>query len=61
VETLPQDDDLDDFDEPLEDCYECGGELWIIAECFDDTCCCDDPAAEHDVIPCPVCNPGGRE
>jgi hypothetical protein len=46
-----------DFDDG---CYECGGEGWILDECFEDTCCCANPDAQHDYIPCPVCNPKGR-
>lgn len=42
------------------ECYECGGEGWIVDDCFEDTCCCADPECEHDVIPCPNCNPRGE-
>ena len=45
--------DLKDFDS--EDCYECGGEGYIVADCFEDSCCCADPELEHGLIPCPVC------
>jgi hypothetical protein len=41
-----------------EDCYECGGEGYIVADCFEDTCCCADPESEHGLIPCPLC--GGK-
>jgi hypothetical protein len=41
------------------DCYECGGEGWLTADCFEDSCCCVDPETEHGVIPCPICNPRG--
>lgn len=44
-----------------EGCFECGGEGWIMADCFEDTCCCADPEEEHGVIPCPNCNPTGGE
>ena len=50
---------IDDFDDE-DGCYECGGEGWITAECFEDTCCCADPEAEHGSIPCPLCNPKGH-
>lgn len=46
----------DDYDEPDQDCYECGGEGWITDDCFEDTCCCLDPDEEHGIIPCPRCN-----
>lgn len=49
----------DDF-EDHEDCYECGGEGWIVGDCFEDACCCADPETDHDIIPCPNCNPTGR-
>lgn len=51
----PEDDE--DFDE--EGCYECGGEGWVVADCFEDTCCCADPDTQHGLIPCPLCNPIG--
>ena len=43
-----------------DECYECGGERWVTADCFEDTCCCLDPETEHGVEPCPLCNPEGR-
>lgn len=49
-----------DPDEDSNDCEQCGGEGWITAECFEDTCCCADPDEEHGSIPCPNCNPEGR-
>jgi hypothetical protein len=45
--------------EDEEECGECGGEGWITADCFEDTCCCAYPDLQHGVIPCPVCNPSG--
>ena len=46
--------------DPADDgCYECGGEGWVTADCFEDTCCCVDPELEHGVEPCPLCNPKG--
>lgn len=38
-----------------EPCYECDDEGWILADCFEDTCCCADPELSHEYIPCPVC------
>lgn len=49
-------DELDiNEDSADEECYECGGEGFVLDDCFEDTCCCADPETEHDVIPCPVC------
>lgn len=71
MDTRPHDtDDFDESDalddppagdEELEECYECGGEGFIIDECFEDSCCCEDPASDHDVIPCPVCSQKGKQ
>lgn len=52
---------LSDFDdhEPFDDdeeCYECGGEGFVVDDCFEDTCCCADPETEHGIIPCPNCS-----
>jgi hypothetical protein len=47
----------DNGDPASEPCYRCDGDGYIIADCFEDTCCCADPELEHDVIPCPVCTP----
>jgi hypothetical protein len=41
------------------DCGECDGDGYVTADCFEDTCCCADPEAEHGVEPCPICNPDG--
>ena len=44
------------FDDGENDgCYECGGEGFIVDDCFEDTCCCADPELQHGLIPCPVC------
>lgn len=39
-------------------CYRCDGDGYIVADCFEDTCCCADPELEHDLIVCPVCGIG---
>lgn len=39
-------------------CYECGGEAYVEADCFEDTCCCADPETSHGFIVCPNC--GGK-
>ena len=45
----------DDYiDEIGDDCGMCE-DGWMIDDCFEDTCCC----ANHDLVPCPQCNPGG--
>ena len=49
-----------DFDDMYEECFECNGEGWILDDCFEDTCFCLNPEEDHDLIPCPVCNPGGK-
>jgi hypothetical protein len=46
----------DEFED--EDCDTCGGEGWVTAECFEDTCCCADPDTQHGLIRCPTC--GGK-
>lgn len=38
-----------------DECYECGGEGYLVDDCFEDTCCCADPETEHGIIPCPNC------
>lgn len=43
-------------DEFGEECGECGGEGWVVADCFEDTCCCADPELEHGMVRCD-CNP----
>lgn len=48
----------DENEDGYSDC-ECGGEGWIVDDCFEDTCCCADPESEHGLIPCPNCNPRG--
>lgn len=48
--------DSQEFDDYDEECYECGGEGFIVAECLEDSCCCLDPEEDHGLIPCPVCN-----
>lgn len=45
-----------DPDPEDDECYQCGGEGWITAECFEDTCCCANPEEDHELIPCPVCS-----
>lgn len=45
---------MDDDDDDLS-CWKCDGDGYIVSDCFEDTCCCEDPGIEHDIIPCPVC------
>lgn len=45
--------DFDDF------CGECGGDGIVLNDCFEDTCCCADPEAEHGYRTCPVCRGKG--
>lgn len=59
---VPMTDAVLDIDESGVDdnaCSRCDGEGWILGDCFEDTCCCEDPETEHDMIPCNLCNPGG--
>jgi len=58
IDPLDDDDEYDEYYDP-DDCWECGGEGWITDDCFEDTCCCLDPDAEHGIVPCPKCNPNG--
>lgn len=44
---------LEDLDD--EECSECGGEGYVPADCFEDTCCCADPDLEHGYETCPQC------
>jgi len=41
--------------EPDEDCPECGGEGFVLRDCFEDTCCCADPETQHGYKRCPMC------
>ena len=43
--------DPDDYEE----CYECGGEGFVLNDCFEDTCCCADPETSHGFRPCSLC------
>jgi hypothetical protein len=47
---------VETFDDPDDDeCYECGGDGYVLANCFEDTCCCADPETSHGYIKCPFC------
>lgn len=35
-------------------CPECGGEGYVLDDCFEDTCCCADPE-EHGYVKCSLC------
>jgi hypothetical protein len=47
-----------DFFEDDDVCVECDGEGYVLNDCFEDTCCCEDPEMEHGYGTCPSC--GGR-
>ncbi len=47
--------DENEFIDEDEECYECGGEGFVVAECFEDTCCCADPHTQHGLVSCPLC------
>ena len=40
-------------------CGECGGEGYVLNDCFEDTCCCADPESQHGYSVCPVCKGKG--
>lgn len=47
---------LDDLTEDeFEECYECGGEGFVLRDCDEDTCCCAEPEASHGFKICPMC------
>lgn len=39
-----------------EECDECDGYGYVVADCFEDTCCCADPVASHGYTKCPACS-----
>ncbi len=51
--------EYDIFDDEPECCGECGGEGYVVADCFEDTCCCAEPELEHGLIRCPTCGGNG--
>lgn len=36
-------------------CFNCGGDGFVVGECFEDSCCCANPELDHDLSPCPYC------
>jgi hypothetical protein len=47
--------------ESLDDpCDRCDGDGYVRGDCFEDTCCCEDPDLKHGTITCPVCNGVGK-
>jgi hypothetical protein len=56
---LPED-DFEDYDGYDEVCGDCGGDGYVLNDCFEDTCCCADPESEHGLSVCPTCK-GGRK
>jgi hypothetical protein len=47
-------------DDEGEPCEECGGEGWVEGDCFEDTCCCVNPAASHGLVECQSCGGTGN-
>lgn len=47
--------DLGWFGDLPETCFKCDGDGYVVADCFEDTCCCEDPETEHGIISCPLC------
>lgn len=41
-------------------CWQCGGEGYVVNDCFEDTCCCADPETEHGVRTCDICEGTGE-
>lgn len=52
---------MDSMDDYESECPECDGEGFVVAPCFEDTCCCADPETEHGIIPCPLCGNLSRQ
>lgn len=50
--------DLDEDD--TDECPFCGGDGYVLDDCFDDACCCIDPETQHDLVECNVCSVVGR-
>ena len=50
---------LDDDGDVCDECPRCGGEGYIEDDCFEDTCCCADPASSHGIVKCPTCQGTG--
>ena len=44
--------DYEDDGEGCDQCGDCGGEGWVLADCFEDTCCCADPESQHGIERC---------
>jgi len=52
---------LDETEDLERECYECGGDGWVVDQCDEDSCCCEDPEASHGLVPCSVCNLEGKQ
>jgi hypothetical protein len=51
----PYDDPNDKPDDEVESCPDCHGEGYVLADCFEDSCCCANPEEDHDLVPCATC------
>lgn len=51
---MSEDLDIDD------ECWNCGGDGYVLLDCFEDTCCCEDPEEEHGIMECPYCLERGQ-
>ena len=50
---------LEDCDGEHHECPHCGGEGYVLGDCFEDTCCCADPDTAHDTVACEYCEGAG--
>lgn len=41
------------------ECWSCGGEGYVLDDCFEDSCCCADPETDHDTVACEQCSGAG--
>lgn len=51
--------DEPDCDGGFHECHDCGGDGWVLGDCFEDCCCCADPESEHDFLKCDICDGAG--
>lgn len=49
----------EDCDGDWHACPHCGGEGYIVDDCFEDSCPCADPETDHDIIECDYCRGKG--
>lgn len=47
------------MDRDHEDCWDCGGDGYLLDDCGEDSCACAQPELDHDLIMCPTCRGTG--